>query len=70
MRYVSARGREADETELYRAYVTETLRLRGEGKYIPTRWLDWVHPPEEIDAEEVKAGVIERAGLEVEHEPA
>lgn len=35
----------------YRAYVTDALRLQGEGKYPAARWLDIIdttpHPPED-----------------------
>lgn len=70
MRYAEALGREADERDAYRHYVAEQLRLKGEGKYVPKRLWDILHPRPDWDAEAVKEGVIARAGLEVEHEPA
>lgn len=32
-------------TSSYRAYVTDSLMLRGENKYIPKRWMDAIEPP-------------------------
>lgn len=46
-------------------YVTESLRLQGEGKYLGERYVDLIHPTEDYDAEEIIEGVIARAGLEV-----
>lgn len=55
------------ETELYRLYVTESLRLRGEGKYLPSRWADWVHPKNipDDDPESVIADLVAAGGLQV-----
>lgn len=63
MRYASARMDEADRREIYMAYVAEHLRaLLGSG----ASYVDLVGGGREIDAEAVKASVIERGGLEVE----
>lgn len=70
MRYAEQRHRESVEEEAYRLYMAEQERLRGEGKYIPRSLTEILHPRPEYDAEAVKAGVIERAGLEVENESA
>ena len=48
-------------------YVTDSIRLLGEGKYMKERWYDIIAPSahEEIDADEVVLNVIAKAGLEV-----
>ena len=62
--------REQEETS-YRVYVTDSLRLRAEGKYVSARWYDIVHPPERVDAGKVISEVVTGAGLEViSHESA
>lgn len=47
---------------MYRSYVTDVL-MSGFG--VNGRWLDSVIVHEDVDAEEIKANVIRRAGLEV-----
>lgn len=57
-----------EQTDLaYRVYMTDSARLRGEGKYISKRWHDMVRPGkrEDADAEEIIADIASRAGLEV-----
>lgn len=52
----------------YRIYVTDSLRLKAEGKYISKRWWAIVHPAQEdADPEAIISDIIERAGLEVTH---
>lgn len=64
------------EKELsYRVYVTDTLRLHGEGKYITNRWADKLEPrkiqkaddrpPEVIVAEIWARAKIKKKGGEV-----
>lgn len=69
MRYAVELYRDRNATELYRAYVTDSLRLSAEGKYIPRRYFDLIHPElaeaDDYDADKVVCGVVERAGLEV-----
>lgn len=69
VRYAGEILKAKNETELYRAYVTESLRLKGEGMYITNRYIDWIHPELEsaadYDADQVVDSVIERAGLKV-----
>ena len=65
MKHVLALYEEERAEEAYRVYVTDSLKLSGEGKYISERFHDLMHPPEEIDAEAIIDDVIERAGLEV-----
>ena len=52
--------KEAD-TKMYRIYVCDSLRLKGEGKYISTRYSDMINPkaidrrsPEEIADEVIR----------------
>lgn len=46
-------------------YVTESMRLTGEGKYITEKWRDMVHPNPEMDAGAIVSEVIEKCGLKV-----
>ena len=50
------------------AYVTESLRLRGEGRYISASMADILDPKTQQTAEQIVAGVVERGGLEVRRE--
>lgn len=49
--------------------MSEQLRLRAEGMYIPQRYVDLLHPElvedEDYDAAEIVQMVTEKAGLEV-----
>ena len=45
--------------------MTESLRLRGEGKYLTTPYAEIIHPPRQMGAEEIVADIVSRAGLEV-----
>ena len=49
----------------YRAYVTESLRLQGENKYIQRSWLDIIdhRPMDTRSGDEIALDVIERTGL-------
>lgn len=49
----------------YRAYVTESLRLQGENKYIQRSWLDIIdhRSMDTRSGDEIALDVIERAGL-------
>lgn len=70
MRYVSALDAREQETEAFRIYVTDSLRLSGEGKYIAERYIDLLRPPRETNAKEIIDDVITRGGLEVTNEPS
>lgn len=54
----------------YRYYVTEVIRLQGEGKTYRDSFYDMTHPQPEIDPQEIVADVVARAGLEVTDGPA
>lgn len=58
--------RERDEMA-FKVYVTDSLYLMGQQKFIGRRWYDQVRPKvyEDIDAAEVVADVTKRAGLVV-----
>lgn len=64
-----AEGRFAREVEefAYRAYITESIRLYGEGKVIGAKWIDVVRKEkkEKIDPEQTLKHVISKAGLVV-----
>lgn len=66
--YALARFRKERETEMFRYYVTESLRLAPQGMYLTTSFDEVLeHVDDEIpDAEEIIAGVVARAGLVVE----
>lgn len=62
--YAEARfEREVDEY-LFRKYVADQVRLKAEGKYIPTEWHSIVYGErskrEDFDPEEIIDGLIER----------
>lgn len=52
----------------FRVYVTESLRLRAEGKVLGSRWSDVVRPErtEPVDAEEVIGKLVDEGGLILE----
>lgn len=54
--------------QTYRIYITDSIRLKAEGKYISKRWWSLFAPGRDIDAEAVISDIIERAGLEVIHD--
>ena len=51
----------------FKVYVTDSLHLMGQHKFIGRRWYDQVRPKvyEDIDAAAVVADVTKRAGLAV-----
>lgn len=68
MRYVKAKQEQGRAEGLFEAYVAESLRLQGEGKYLSQSYIDMLHPRGEIDAESVIEHVA--AVLGVQDEPA
>lgn len=50
----------------YKVYVTESLRLQGESKYIGQSFKDIVNPPEEVDAEKLVEDFIKKSGIKLE----
>ena len=53
------------ETRSFREYVTESLRLQAENKYLSVSWIDAIRKKQEDSRtpEEIAADIIKRAGL-------
>lgn len=51
----------------FKTYVTDSLHLMGQNKYLGNRWYDEVRPKvyEDVNAAAVVEDVVERAGLVV-----
>lgn len=65
MRYVEARIDDFNREEAYRFYVTKSLQLMPQNKYITASYQD-VLKPKKIDTrsgDEIAADIMERAGL-------
>jgi len=64
---VRAKYTEDDEHMAYRVYVTESLRLQGENKYIQRSWLDIINskPTDNRSAGEIADDFIRRHELRV-----
>lgn len=65
MRYVEARWEDYTREETYRIYVTTSLKLAPQSKFINKDYNDIVNmtPVEEKSGDEIVADVFERAGL-------
>lgn len=63
MRYVMAKAEQEQRDHTYRMFVTESLRLQGEGKYITCKYNDLVKPRNEDDGQEVIEEVFENLNL-------
>ena len=65
MRYVEARIDEFKREEMYRIFISESLRIAPEGKHITKTWSDFVNQTQEepVNAEEVINDVMLKAGL-------
>lgn len=68
MRYVSARVDEYKRDEAYRIFVTESLRLAPQQKYISKSLTDFIEPKVESKktCEEIVTDVMQKAGLRFE----
>ena len=69
MRFVRAECAADEEEYLYRAYLTESLRLQHENKYLSRSWMDMANhtpPPRERTGDEIAMDVIMGAGLHME----
>lgn len=66
--YARARENTESVTRSYRAYVTDSLQLSGQNKYLATRWADSLaeETHDSRTPEEIVAGIIQRAGLTLE----
>ena len=70
MRYVIARAKDYDEAMAYRIFISESLRLQGEGKYLTKSYMDIVRPKEVAvkdnrSADEIAESIIKGMGLKV-----
>lgn len=67
MRYVKARIEEYQRELTYRIYVTDSLRLMPQDKYLPKRYVELLPelntPEDKRTAEEIALDVISAAGL-------
>ncbi len=65
MRYVEARVEENNRDEAYRIFVTRSLQLIPQSKYLTTDFNDIIHPDEKDNrtADEIASDVIKNAGL-------
>lgn len=74
--YFKARADEDEETTLYRAYVTDALKIAtentarqvSEGQYLSRRWIEIINPNAEDarSGDEIAADVIRQMGLTIE----
>lgn len=62
--YAMARFEKEAAEKVYRVYITDHLKALcgSNGK----RWIDWIEPPPDFDADEIAADIINRAGLVLE----
>lgn len=67
MQYCAACAEEEAIKTAYEVYVTESLRLAAQSKYIATPFVEMIHgAPKKVDnrtAEEVVADICESAGI-------
>lgn len=68
LRYAGAKCKRRLEEVAYRTYVTESLRLKGEGMYISASLRELMEPKPQQTAEQIVAETIKRGGLEVRRE--
>lgn len=69
MRYVEARIEEYNREEAYRIYVTKSLQLAPQSKYMQTSYVDIINPAREIDTrsgDEIVTDIMKFAGLKFE----
>lgn len=62
-----ARYRKERDEMMFKVYVTDSLHLMGQHKFLNRRWYDSIRPKvyEDIDTAAVVADVTKRAGLVV-----
>lgn len=69
MRYVGARLDTENRDEAYRIYVTKSLQLFPQNKYLTASYEDAINPSKSVDnrtGDEIVADIISRAGLRFE----
>lgn len=66
MRYVEARIDEYNREEAYRIYVTKSLQLAPQGKYLTVQYQDLLNPEEKDmrSGDEIVEDIMLRAGLQ------
>lgn len=65
MRYVNFKLRQYQKEFAYRVFVTESLRLQGEGKYLIVKYAELFEEKKEIDGNKIALDVIKNAGLKL-----
>lgn len=67
VQFTKARYRKERDDMAFKVYVTDSLYLMGQRKFLNRRWYDQVRPKvyDDIDAAAVVADVTKRAGLVV-----
>lgn len=66
MRYVEARMDEYNREEAYRIYVTRSIQLAPQGKYLQVSYLDTLHydnNKETKSGDDIAKDIITKAGL-------
>jgi hypothetical protein len=65
MRYIEARLDAFKRDEMYRIFISETLRIAPEGKHITKTWSEFINKTEQepVDAKEIINEVMLNAGL-------
>ncbi len=65
MRYVEARIDNFKREEMYRIFISESLRIAPEGKHITKTWSEFINQTQQepVDAEEIINDVMLKAGL-------
>lgn len=68
MQYARAKWKECQNTLAYRIYVTESLRLSVENKYLISTYLEMIYPKpkDERTGNEIASDIITRLGLKME----
>lgn len=67
MRYVEARVEEFSRDEAYRIFVTRSLQLIPQSKYLTKDFKDIIHPDKADNrtADEIASDVVKKAGLKL-----
>lgn len=68
MRYVEARIDEYNREEAYRIYVSKSLQLAPQGKWLTVSYMDILKPQKVDDrnGDEIVSDIMKRAGLKFE----
>lgn len=68
MRYVEARVDEYQREEAYRIYISKSLQLIPQSKYIPKDYRDLINPPkvDKMSGDDIVIDIMKKAGLKFE----